>query len=119
MLWLPANRCTHSRSGYPENVVTEYPFASNRCAARPRTSTIPYTALLPTEGKAEATLPEVPSSNPCDRLLRALRSAAPNFDEASLSLQKDGSGSYIAFAGEMELDDSQLSLLGLKDGSRS
>ena len=54
-----------------------------------------------------------------DHLLRALRSVAPNFDEASLSLQRDGQGSYIAFTGDMELDDSQLSLLGLKDGSRS
>ena len=54
-----------------------------------------------------------------DHLLRALRSVAPNFDEASLPLRKDGPETYIAFTGEMELDDSQLSLLGLKDGSRS
>ena len=54
-----------------------------------------------------------------DRLLQALRSVAPNFDEACLSLQKDGPGSHIVFTGDMELDDSQLSLLGLKDGSRS
>ena len=53
-----------------------------------------------------------------DHLLRALRSVAPSFDEASLSLRK-GPESYIAFTGEMELDDSQLSLLGLKDGTRS
>lgn len=54
-----------------------------------------------------------------DRLLRALRSVAPNFDEASLSLREDGPESYIAFTGEMELDDSQVSVLGLKHGSRS
>ena len=54
-----------------------------------------------------------------ERLLRALRSVAPNFDEASLSLRKDGPETYIVFTGEMELDDSQLSLLGLTDHRES
>ncbi len=54
-----------------------------------------------------------------DRLLTALRSVAPDFDVSTLSVRKDSSESYIAFTGEMELDDSQLSLLGLKDCRRS
>jgi len=54
-----------------------------------------------------------------DHLLRALRSVAPDFDESALSIRKDARATYIAFSGEMELDDSQLLLLGLKDGARS
>ena len=54
-----------------------------------------------------------------DRLLTALHSAVPGFDESTLSIRKDTPETYIAFAGEMELDDSQLLLLGLKDGPRS
>ena len=54
-----------------------------------------------------------------DRLLKALHSAVSGFDESTLSIRKDTPETYIAFAGEMELDDSQLLLLGLKDGPRS
>ena len=55
-----------------------------------------------------------------ERLLKALHSAVPGFDESTLSIRKDDTPeTYIAFAGEMELDDSQLLLLGLKDGPRS
>jgi hypothetical protein len=43
---------------------------------------------------------------------------APDFDESALSIL-DTPETYIVFAGGMELDDSQLSLLGLKDGRRS
>ena len=53
-----------------------------------------------------------------DRLLKALHSAVPGFDESTLSI-RNAPETYIVFAGEMELDDSQLSLLGLKDAARS
>lgn len=53
-----------------------------------------------------------------DRLLKALRSVAPDLDENALSIRNTPE-TYIAFAGEMKLDDSQLSLLGLKDGVTS
>lgn len=53
-----------------------------------------------------------------DRLLKALHSVAPDLDENALSIRKTLE-TYIAFAGEMKLDDSQLSLLGLKDGTKS
>jgi len=49
-----------------------------------------------------------------DRLLNALHSVVPGFDESALSIREGTPETYIAFAGEMELDDSQLSLLGLK-----
>jgi len=54
-----------------------------------------------------------------DCLLKALRSVAPDFDESALSIRTDTPETYVAFTGEMELDGSQLSLLGLKDGRRS
>jgi len=54
-----------------------------------------------------------------DSLLDALRSVIPDFDERSLSMRKDGVETYLAFSGEMELDDSQLSLLSLKSGIKS
>jgi len=54
-----------------------------------------------------------------DHLLKAFHSAVPGFDDSILSIRKDTPETYIAFAGEMELDDSQLSLLGLKDRRRS
>lgn len=53
-----------------------------------------------------------------DRLLKALRSVAPDLDENALSIRTTPE-TYIVFAGEMKLDDSQLSLLGLKDGTKS
>lgn len=53
-----------------------------------------------------------------DRLLKAFRSAVPDFDESTVST-RDNPETYIAFAGEMQLDDSQLSKLGLKDGMKS
>jgi len=53
-----------------------------------------------------------------DHLLTAFRSAIPAFDAGSLSVGRDTPETYIAFAGEMELIDAQLSLLGLKDGTR-
>jgi hypothetical protein len=54
-----------------------------------------------------------------DLLLKALHSAVPGFDESALSIGKGASETYIVFAAEMALDDSQLSRLGLKDGMRS
>lgn len=56
-----------------------------------------------------------------DRLLKALRSVAPDFDESTLlaEAERDTPETYIAFTGEMELGDQQLSLLGLQDGRRS
>lgn len=53
-----------------------------------------------------------------DRLLKALHSAVSGFDESALSIRKTPE-TYIAFAGEMKLDDSQLSLLGLKGDTKS
>jgi len=54
-----------------------------------------------------------------DHLLEAFRSAIPDFDASTLSIRKDAPETYIALAEHMELNDSQLSLLGLKDGTRS
>jgi hypothetical protein len=54
-----------------------------------------------------------------DHLLKAFRSAMPDFDASSVSVGRETPETYIAFAGEMELDDSQLSLLGLKEGTKS
>ena len=53
-----------------------------------------------------------------DRVLKALDSAVSGFDESVLSIRNTPE-TCIVFAGEMELDDSQLSLLGLKDGTKS
>jgi len=118
VFWPLGNRCSHSRSACPEYVVTECPFASNRCAAHPRTSTIRVPSCCLRRGRWRLHFGKCRV-----RIARsstaALRSVAPNFDEASLSLRKDGPETYIAFTGEMELDDSQLSLLGLKDRTRS
>src|SRR5258708_13422805 len=54
-----------------------------------------------------------------DRLLKVLHSAVPDFDESTLSTRMDTIETYIAFAGEMELSDSQLSLLALKHSRSS
>lgn len=54
-----------------------------------------------------------------DNLLKALRSVAPDFDESAILVRKDALETYIAFTGDMELDDSQLSRLGLKERRRS
>lgn len=48
-----------------------------------------------------------------------IRSVAPDFDKNNLSVRVGARETYIAFAGEMELDESQISGLGLKDGRRS
>jgi len=53
-----------------------------------------------------------------DDLRKAFHSAVPDFDAGSISVRSDMPETYIAFAGEMELIDAQLSLLGLKDGTR-
>jgi hypothetical protein len=49
-------------------------------------------------------------------LLNALRSVMPDFDENSFLIRNGARDSYIVFAREVELSDSQLSTLGLKDG---
>lgn len=54
-----------------------------------------------------------------DQLLRAFRSVVPDFDASSVSVERNALETYIAYAGEMKLDDSQLSLLGLKVGMGS
>lgn len=41
----------------------------------------------------------------------------PDFDASVVSVEGNAPEAYIAFAGEMELDDSQLSRLGLKNGT--
>ncbi len=48
-----------------------------------------------------------------ERLLKALRSAVPDFDQSAVSIRNTPE-TYIAFAGEMELGEPQLSKLGLK-----
>ena len=49
-----------------------------------------------------------------DALLKALHSAVPGFDDAGVSINMAGGNqTSIVFAGEMDLDDNQLSILGL------
>ena len=49
-----------------------------------------------------------------DALLKALDSAVPGFDDSSVSINvASGNQTSIVFAGEMDLDDNQLSILGL------
>jgi hypothetical protein len=47
-------------------------------------------------------------------LLKSLHSAIPGFDDSSVSINvAGGNQTSIVFAGEMDLDDDQLSILGL------
>ena len=47
-------------------------------------------------------------------LLEALHSAVPGFDDSSVSINvAGGNQTSIVFAGELDLDDNQLSILGL------
>lgn len=48
-------------------------------------------------------------------LLMVIRSAVPDFDRSHLVVRSDSHQSYIAYAGDMALSDSQLSALGLKN----
>jgi hypothetical protein len=49
-----------------------------------------------------------------DGLLKALHSAVPGFDDSSVSINvAGGNQTSIVFVGEMDLDDNQLSILGL------
>lgn len=48
-----------------------------------------------------------------NHLLKALHSLIRDFDEGSVSIQKDAHDTYIAFTGDLELEDSDLSSLGL------
>ena len=49
-----------------------------------------------------------------DALLKALHSAVPGFDDSSVSINvAGGNQTSIVFSGEMDLDDNQLSILGL------
>jgi hypothetical protein len=49
-----------------------------------------------------------------DALLKALHRAVPGFDDSGVSIKvAGGNQTSIIFAGEMELDDNQLSILGL------
>ena len=54
-----------------------------------------------------------------DRLLKVFRSVVPDFDAGSLAIRNDAPETYIAFTGQMDLDDSQLLLLGLQGGTKS
>lgn len=47
-------------------------------------------------------------------LLRVIRSVVPGFDQSQIAIKSDSLQSYIAWAGDMALDESQLSALGLK-----
>jgi hypothetical protein len=51
-------------------------------------------------------------------VMGALHWLIPDFDENDL-IVRDAHDTYIAFTGEAELNDSQLSKLGLKDGPKS
>jgi len=49
-----------------------------------------------------------------DALLKALHSAVPRFDDSRVSINvAGGTQTSIVLAGEMDLDDNQLSILGL------
>ena len=50
--------------------------------------------------------------------VKTIRSVAPDFDENNVWVSVGARETYIAFAGEMELNESQISGLGLKDGRR-
>ncbi len=50
-----------------------------------------------------------------DHLLKMLDAALPEFDASTFSQKRETLETSIVFAGEMELSDKQLSLLGLKD----
>lgn len=47
-------------------------------------------------------------------LVQAIRSVIPDFSQSQLRTEKDASRSYIALTREWELNDSQLSLLGVE-----
>lgn len=48
-------------------------------------------------------------------LMAAIRSSVPDFDSSHLAFKRDSQESYIAWAGKMVLDASQLSVLGLSE----
>lgn len=50
-----------------------------------------------------------------DDLLTVISSAAPDFDRSHLAVRSDSRQSYIVWAGNMALNESQLSVLGLKN----
>ncbi|HKO17522.1 MAG TPA: hypothetical protein VJU82_01415 [Acidobacteriaceae bacterium] len=49
-----------------------------------------------------------------EALVGMIRSAIPAFDESTLSVAESDNPASILYAGEMELDDSQLAFLGLR-----
>lgn len=49
-----------------------------------------------------------------DDLLTAVHSVAPNLDESALSIEQNGRDTSIVLTGTIELNDTQLSALGLK-----
>jgi hypothetical protein len=52
-----------------------------------------------------------------DDLLRAMHSVVPNLDESALSIEQNGQDTSIVLTGTIELDNTQLSALGLKTKS--
>jgi hypothetical protein len=50
-----------------------------------------------------------------DDLLTVIRSALPDFDPSHLTIKSDSRESYIVWAGDMALNESQLSVLGLRN----
>ena len=48
-------------------------------------------------------------------LLKAIRSVVPDFDQSQIAIKSDSLQSYIAWAGDMALNESQLAALGLKN----
>lgn len=52
-----------------------------------------------------------------DALLQVFRAAVPDFTEAALCARSDTRHAHIVFSGEMALDESQLSTMGLIDSA--
>jgi hypothetical protein len=56
-----------------------------------------------------------PEFESMERLLETFRRAVPGFAPGVLSIRNEADETYIAFTADIELDDSQLSILGLID----
>jgi hypothetical protein len=48
-------------------------------------------------------------------LVMVIRSAVPDFDPSQIAIRNNALQSYIAYAGDMTLSESQLSALGMKN----
>jgi len=105
------------RRALSQYVVTENQIFQSRCTAQPCRSAILISTRCLRWRRGDYTSGGAQFES-LDRLLKALRSVAPDFDESTVSIRNTPE-TYIAFARETELDDSQLSSLGLKDDTRT